>query len=88
MSMPVKTPPRDDDAREARKPQSPKKKQGRPAWLLRMAVDLHRGVDRAPLPDPLGGAPIGVTREGDTVRLHCAGADEHSSLARMVALRR
>lgn len=53
--------------------------------LLRLAVDVHRGLDVPPLRDPLGFGPIHVLRDGGTLRFACEGADERPILARTVA---
>ncbi len=52
--------------------------------LLRMSVDLHRGLDLPPLPDPLADGPIVVTTGHDGVRLACVGAEQRALLARDV----
>lgn len=52
--------------------------------LLRMSVDLHRGLDLPPLPDPLADGPIVVTPGHDGVRLECVGAAQRALLARDV----
>ncbi|MBX3465081.1 MAG: hypothetical protein KF830_18075 [Planctomycetes bacterium] len=40
--------------------------------LLRLAVDLHRGVEPPAVVDPIGGGPIAITSGPDGVRLACA----------------
>jgi len=52
--------------------------------LLRMAVDLHRGLDLPPLRDPLDDGPIRVTKSETGTRLHCHDTDEQPRLARVV----
>lgn len=52
--------------------------------LLRMAVDLHRGLDVPPLRDPLGCGPLVVTRTDVGIELRSAGAERRPSLQRTV----
>jgi hypothetical protein len=52
--------------------------------LLRMSIDLHRGRDVPPLPDPLGDGPLRVRHTSTGVRLHSAAAEQNPSLARDV----
>jgi hypothetical protein len=40
--------------------------------LLRLAVDLHRGVEPPPLVDPIGGGPIGIRETEAGIELRCA----------------
>lgn len=53
--------------------------------LLRMAVDLHRGLDVPPLRDPLADGPIHVTKTDAGTRLLCDGGDVQPRLARLVS---
>ena len=53
--------------------------------LLRLSVDVHRGLDVPPLRDPLGIGPIRVVRNGSTVRFECEGADRRATLLRTIS---
>lgn len=52
--------------------------------LLRLAVDLHRGIEPAPLVDPIGGGPIVMATGTDGVRLTCAPLGEGEEPTRLV----
>jgi hypothetical protein len=55
--------------------------------LLRLSVDLHRGVEPAPLRDPIGGGTIVMATGPDGVRLTCAPTGEggeHEEPSRLV----
>jgi hypothetical protein len=52
--------------------------------LLRMAVDVRRGVDGVPLQDPLGDGPFGVARDAGGVVFHSAGGHSGRKLVRSV----
>jgi hypothetical protein len=52
--------------------------------LLRIAVDLHRGLDVPPLRDPLGCGPIMVDRGVDGIVLRSVGAERRPLLQRTV----
>ncbi|MCK5944937.1 MAG: hypothetical protein KAI24_23315 [Planctomycetes bacterium] len=54
--------------------------------LLRMAVDLHRGVER-PLPDPLGDGDLTIARDGEAFVLRSVEHDRNQLLERRVELR-
>jgi hypothetical protein len=54
--------------------------------LLRMAVDLHRGLDVPPLRDPLGAGPLVVTRSSSGVRIASGADEEERPLVRVVRL--
>jgi hypothetical protein len=50
--------------------------------LLRMSIDLHRGRDVPPLPDPLGDGPLRVRHTSTGVRLHSAAAEQNPQKTR------
>lgn len=52
--------------------------------LLRMAVAMHRGLDEAPLRDPLGDGPLLVVREAEGVTLRSAGTTANRKIERRV----
>jgi hypothetical protein len=52
--------------------------------LLRLAIDAHRGLDPAPLPDPLGSGPFACEQSGDAVTWTSAGAERPDELTRTV----
>lgn len=52
--------------------------------MLRMAVDLHRGLDVPPLHDPLGSGPIVLDRSGEELVLRSAGVVRRTQLQRVV----
>jgi hypothetical protein len=52
--------------------------------LLRMAVDLHRGLDVPPLRDPLGDGPLLVTKVPAGIRLASAADGDNHPLSRIV----
>lgn len=53
--------------------------------LLRMAVDVHRGLDREPLDDPLGAGPFARDAGDGTVTWSSAGAAKRMALRRTAA---
>jgi len=55
--------------------------------MLRMAVDMHRGVDRPPLPDPVGSGPLQVAQTPTGFELRTAISDERDGLRRIVTQR-
>jgi hypothetical protein len=52
---------------------------------LRMAIDLHRGLEVPPLRDPLGSGQLGVKREPGCVRITSDGSTTDHPIERFVA---
>jgi hypothetical protein len=52
---------------------------------LRMAIDLHRGLEVPPLRDPLGSGQLGVKREPGCVRITSDGSTTGRPIERFVA---
>jgi hypothetical protein len=55
--------------------------------VLRLAVDLHRGVAPAPLVDPIGGGPITATEVAGGVELTCRPFGDREPARRLVTPR-